>query len=65
MRIEEKLLMHYYRLYSLDLNDAHIIGVHDFRADGDAAAILKIPAPLQGITRGLWNLGRKVMDFSR
>jgi len=55
--------MHYYRLYSLDTMDIHIVDVHDFRADGDAAAILKVGAPVVGVTRELWNLGRKVMEF--
>jgi len=55
--------MHYYRLYSLDNSDDHIIDVRDFRANGDADAILKV-APLCGVTRELWNLGRKVMDFA-
>jgi hypothetical protein len=57
--------MHYYRLYSLDSRDAHIIDVHDFRADGDDAAILKVGAPVVGVSRELWNLGRKVMDFAQ
>lgn len=56
--------MHYYRLYSLDIMDAHIVDVRDFRADGDADAILKAGAPILGETRELWNRGRKVMDFS-
>lgn len=55
--------MHYYRLYSLDIMDAHIIDVHDFRADCDSAAIVKAGAPVLGVSRELWNLGRKVADF--
>ena len=57
--------MHYYRVYSLDIMDAHIIDVRDFRASGDAAAILKVGPPLSGVSRELWNLGRKVMDFAQ
>jgi hypothetical protein len=57
--------MYYYRVYSLDLDDAHIIDVHDFRANDDAAAILKVGPPLSGVSRELWNLGRKVMDFAQ
>ena len=57
--------MHYYRLYSLDIKDAHIIDVHDFRADTDVAAILKVGPPVVGVSRELWNLGRKVMDFAQ
>jgi len=57
--------MLYYRLYYLDIMDAHIIDVRDFRADGDAAAILKVGAPILGVSRELWNLGRKVMDFAQ
>lgn len=49
--------MYYYRLYSLDIRDAHIIDVHDFRADSDAAAILRAGAPVLGVSRELWNLG--------
>ena len=56
--------MHYYRVYSLDIMDAHIIDVSDFRANGDAAAILKVGPPISGVSRELWNLGRKVMDFA-
>jgi hypothetical protein len=56
--------MNYYRLYSLDIRDAHIIDVQDFRADGDDAAIRKVGAPIEGVSRELWNLGRKVMDFA-
>ena len=57
--------MHYYRVYSLDIMDDHIIDVRDFRANGDAAAILKVGPPLSGGSRELWNLGRKVMDFAQ
>jgi hypothetical protein len=57
--------MTYYRLYSMDTRGVHITDVRDFRASGDAAAILKAGAPLVGITRELWNRGRKVMDFAQ
>ena len=53
----------YYRLYSLDLMDTHIIDVVDFRANGDFEAILKVGSPIMGVSRELWNQGRKVMDF--
>lgn len=56
--------MHYCRFYSLNRMDAHIIDVRDFRADGDADAILKVGAFVFGVSRELWNLGRKIMDFS-
>ena len=59
------LPMYYYRVYSLDPDGCHIIDVQDFRADGDAAAILKVGPPLSGVSRELWNLGRKVMDFAQ
>jgi hypothetical protein len=55
--------MFYYRLYSLDLMDAHIIDFLDFRADCDAEAILKVGSPNMGVSRELWNQGRKVMEF--
>ena len=55
--------MFYYRLYSLDIMDAHIIDVLDFRADGDAEAIIKAGSPNMGVSRELWNQGRKVMEF--
>lgn len=58
-------LMYYYRLYSLDMSDAHIIDVRDFQAAGDPAAILMVGAPVSGVSRELWNLGRKVMDFAQ
>lgn len=55
--------MLYYRLYSMDRMDAHIVDVHDFRADCDSDAIAKAGAPVLGVSRELWNLGRKVVDF--
>ena len=57
--------MNYYRLYSLDNMDSHIVDVRDFRADGDDAAIVKVGGPVSGVSRELWNLGRKVMDFTQ
>lgn len=56
--------MTYYRLYSLDIRDKHIVDIRDFFAEGDAAAIAKIGAP-DGVSRELWNRGRKVMDFKQ
>jgi hypothetical protein len=56
-------LMHYYRLYYLDLADHHIIDVRDFRANGDLAAIIKAGTPLLGESRELWNRGRKVLEL--
>ena len=61
----EVFLMYYYRLYSLDADTNHFIDVQDFRANGDAAAILKVGNPVVGVNRELWSLGRKVMDFAR
>jgi hypothetical protein len=55
--------MYYYRLYSLDIDDHHIVDVRDFRANGDAAAIVKAGIPLAGETRQLWNQGRRVLEF--
>jgi hypothetical protein len=57
--------MAYYRVYSLDLMDRHIIDVHHFEANGDAAAISKVGCAALGVSRELWNLGRKVMDFAQ
>jgi hypothetical protein len=57
--------MYYYRLYSLDISDKHIIDVSDFRADGDAAAVLRVGNTISGVSRELWNRGRKVMDFAQ
>jgi hypothetical protein len=53
----------YYRLYTLDITDSHIVDVRDFRASGDDAACLEVDVPVRGQSRELWNLGRKVMDF--
>ena len=64
-RLRGEFPMHYYRLYSLDLDDHHIIDVHDFRADGDDAAIKKAGAPIVGVSRELWNQGRKVLDLAQ
>ena len=55
--------MAYYRLYSLDPSDHHIIDVSDFNADSDPAAILQVTPDLLGISRELWNQDRKVVDF--
>lgn len=56
--------MAYYRIYSLDRADAHIVDVNDFEAEGDAAAIAKVGPCALGLSRELWNRGRKVMDFA-
>lgn len=56
--------MAYYRIYSLDREDAHIVDVNDFEAEGDAAAIAKVGTCALGLSRELWNRGRKVMDFA-
>lgn len=55
--------MAYYRLYSLDLEEFHIIDVLPFIADSDSTAIRKVRPDDLGIARELWNLGRKVRDF--
>jgi hypothetical protein len=55
--------MAYYRLYSLDPEDSHIVDVASFVADSDSAAIREVPRAVPGMSRELWNLGRKVMDF--
>jgi hypothetical protein len=58
-----EFFMRYYRLYTLDITDSHIVDVRDFRAPGDDAAVLEVNVPVRGQSRELWNLGRKVMDF--
>ena len=55
--------MFYYRLYSLDKRDKHIIDVHDFCADGDDTAVRKVEASDLRGSGELWNRERKVMDF--
>jgi len=55
--------MTYYRLYSLDLADHHIVDVLDFNADSDPAAISQVKPDLLGVSRELWNQDRKVVDF--
>jgi hypothetical protein len=57
--------MYYYRLYYLDSDDHHIIDVRDFRANGDAAAIVKAGAPQLRVSRELWNQGRRVLELAR
>ena len=57
--------MHYYRLYSLDLNDDHIIDVRDFRANTDVEAIAKAGIPQDGVSRELWNRDRRVLELTR
>jgi hypothetical protein len=57
--------MRYYRLYSLDLDDNHIIDVRDFRANNDVAAIVKAGPPQGGVARELWNHDRKVLELTR
>ena len=56
--------MAYYRIYFLDRVDSHIIDVNDFEAEGDAAAIARVGPCSLGLSRELWNRGRKVMDFA-
>jgi len=55
--------MYYYRLYYLD-SDGHHIGVRDFRANGDAVAIVKAGPALSGETRQLWNQGRRILELT-
>ncbi len=56
--------MSYYRVYSLCNDGTHFVDFDQFDADGDTAAILKVKIGEVGVSRELWNLGRKVMDFS-
>ena len=56
--------MYYYRLYFLDIDDNHIIDVQDFRANGDAAAIMKAGLPVGGQARELWNQHRRVLELT-
>jgi hypothetical protein len=49
-------------MYSLDPANAHIIDVSHFDADGDDAAIAQAGSEVSGVSRELWNLGRKVRD---
>jgi hypothetical protein len=55
--------MYYYRLYYLDSDNHHIIDVRDFRANGDALAIVKAGTRRSGETRELWNRGRRVLEL--
>lgn len=57
--------MAYYRLYSLDFRERRFSDVIHFDAECDAAAILTVKPDAFGISRELWNQGRKVMDFAR
>jgi hypothetical protein len=57
--------MHYYRLYSLDFDDNHIIDVRDFSANTDVAAIVKAGPPQEGVSRELWNRDRRVLELTR
>lgn len=56
--------MAYYRLYTLDYLDNHIIDVLHFGAASDSAAIIKVRPDISGASRELWNLDRKVMKFA-
>ena len=56
--------MAYYRLYSLDLKDVHFTDFVHFEADNDVAAIIAAKIGHFGVSRELWNQGRKVMDFA-
>lgn len=56
-------MMGYYRLYSLDPADEHIIDVAESHADSDSAAVLQVDPSASGTARELWNLGRKIADF--
>jgi len=55
--------MVYYRLYSFDADERHIIDVHHFSAATDALAMLTIMPDQVGIFRELWNQDRKVVDY--
>lgn len=54
----------YYRLYSMSTEDEHIVDVDQIDADCDGDAILKVKIGDFGVSRELWNCGRKVMDFA-
>lgn len=56
--------MAYYRLYSLDTANVHIVDAYQFDADCDAAAIRHVTPDASGISRELWSLDRKVVDFA-
>lgn len=55
--------MSYYRLYSLDPSNKHIVDVSDFSANCDSAAILQVGSSMLGVSKELWNQDRKVRDF--
>ena len=55
--------MAYYRLYSLDESNHHILDVDDFDESCDATAISRVNLDLPGVIGELWNLGRKVSEF--
>ena len=57
--------MAYYRVYSLDKDDRHIIDVDHFDADNDIAAMAKIQVNPSGAGRELWTLDRKAKDVTR
>lgn len=56
--------MAYYKVYSLCNDDTHFVDFDQFDAEGDMAAILMVKVGDLGVSRELWNLGRKVMDFA-
>ena len=58
-------LVHYYRVYSLDFDDHHIVDVHDFRANTDAEALVKAGRSEGNVSRELWNRDRMVLDLPR
>jgi len=53
----------YYRLYSIDGLTGHITDVSHFNAYSDASAITLVKPDILGVSRELWNRGRKVADF--
>ena len=56
--------MAYYRLYSLDARKKHFTDVYHFNSETDASAILEVVPDSSGVSRELWNQGRKVHDFA-
>lgn len=57
--------MIYYRIYTLDADDEHIIDVNYFHADTDAAAVIEVESRDLRAASELWNQGRKIMSFAR
>ena len=52
--------MNYYRLYLKDSKGKHFVDVRSFSANSDDEAIVEAGVARPGVSRELWNSGRRI-----